>query len=101
VCARARLWRSDRLPHAARGAAPPHPAPQQGRGNAAETALVARARAIHDRGITLDTHNDINASNFEYSRNYTLDLGNRVNLPKMKQGGLDVSFFFDLPAGPA
>jgi membrane dipeptidase len=57
-----------------------------------ETALVARARAIHDRVITLDTHDDINASNFEWSRNYTQDLGNQVNLPKMKAGGLDVSF---------
>ena len=71
---------------AQRGAAPPA-------GQGAEAALVARARAIHDRVITLDTHDDINASNFELSRNYTLDLGNQVNLPKMKAGGLDVSFF--------
>jgi membrane dipeptidase len=60
---------------------------------AAETALVAKARAIHDRVIALDTHNDINASNFTFSRNYTQDLGNQVNLPKMKKGGLDASFF--------
>jgi membrane dipeptidase len=58
-----------------------------------EAALVARARAIHDRVITLDTHDDINASNFEWSRNYTQDLGNQVNLPKMRAGGLDVAFF--------
>ena len=29
-----------------------------------EQDLVARARAIHERVITLDTHNDINPSNF-------------------------------------
>jgi len=55
-------------------------------------ALVARARAIHERVITLDTHNDISPNNFQWSRNYTQDLGNQVNLPKMKAGGLDVSF---------
>ena len=61
--------------------------------DSAEAALVARARAIHNRAITLDTHNDINVSNFEFSRNYTQDLGNQVNLPKMNKGGLDASFF--------
>ena len=57
-----------------------------------DTALVAKARAIHDRVIALDTHNDINPSNFTAERNYTQDLGNQVNLPKMFKGGLDVSF---------
>ncbi len=55
--------------------------------------LVTRARGIHDRVITLDTHDDINASNFTADRNYTMDLGNQVNLPKMEEGGLDVAFF--------
>jgi microsomal dipeptidase-like Zn-dependent dipeptidase len=64
------------------------PADQQ-----ADPALVAKARAIHDRVITLDTHADINANNFELSRNYTLDLGTQVNLPRMEAGGLDVAFF--------
>jgi membrane dipeptidase len=54
---------------------------------------LSPARAIHDRVITLDTHDDISAANFQWSRNYTLDLGNQVNLPKMKAGGLDVAFF--------
>src|SRR5690349_7772546 len=57
-----------------------------------DAALVVRARAIHERVITLDTHNDISPNNFQWSRNYTQDLGNQVNLPKMKAGGLDVSF---------
>ena len=57
-----------------------------------EADLVARARGIHERVITLDTHNDINASNFTAERNYTTDLGNQVNLPNMEAGGLDVSW---------
>lgn len=55
--------------------------------------LVARARAIHDRVITLDTHNDISTANFTAERNYTQRLTTRVNLPKMEEGGLDASFF--------
>ena len=58
-----------------------------------DDALVKKARAIHDRVITLDTHNDINPTNFTAERNYTQDLGNQVNLPKMIKGGLDASFF--------
>jgi membrane dipeptidase len=53
---------------------------------------VARARGIHERVITLDTHDDIDASNFTAERNYTQDLGNQVNLPLMEAGGLDVSW---------
>ena len=48
-----------------------------------EADLVTRARGIHDRVITLDTHDDINASNFTADRNYTMDLGTQVNLPQM------------------
>src|SRR5207245_9135007 len=58
----------------------------------AEQDLMARARAIHERVITLDTHNDINPSNFRPDCNYTMRLTNQVNLPKMKEGGFDVSF---------
>ncbi len=58
-----------------------------------EEQLIAKAKAIHDRVITLDTHNDINIDNFTDSINYTQELDNQVNLPKMKKGGLDVSWF--------
>ena len=58
-----------------------------------ESELIDRARGIHERVITLDTHNDINVSNFTPARNYTTDLGNQVNLPKMEEGGLDVAWF--------
>lgn len=57
-----------------------------------EADLIERARGIHDRVITLDTHNDINAANFTTERNYTSDIGTQVNLPKMEAGGLDVSW---------
>ena len=57
-----------------------------------EQDLVARARAIHERVITLDTHNDIDPANFTRGCNYTMRLTTQVNLPKMKEGGLDVSF---------
>jgi len=57
-----------------------------------EQDLVARARGIHERVITLDTHNDIDPNNFTRECNYTMRLTNQVNLPKMKEGGLDVSF---------
>src|SRR4051812_37751996 len=55
--------------------------------------LVRRARAIHERVITLDTHNDIEPDNFTGTRNYTQRLDTQVNLPKMIEGGLDASFF--------
>ncbi|HEY1912859.1 MAG TPA: dipeptidase [Vicinamibacterales bacterium] len=54
--------------------------------------VVARARAIHDRVITLDTHNDIEPEHFTRGCNYTMPLTTQVNLPKMKAGGMDVSF---------
>jgi membrane dipeptidase len=57
-----------------------------------EEALIERAQGIHERVITLDTHNDISPANFTAERNYTTDLGNQVNLPKMEAGGLDVSW---------
>ena len=58
-----------------------------------EQALIARAREIHDRVITLDTHADINTSNFTEANNYTMDLDTQVTLPKMVAGGLDVAWF--------
>ncbi len=58
-----------------------------------DAALAARARAIHDRVLTLDTHADINPANFTAARNYTQDLPTQVNLPKMIGGGLDAAFF--------
>jgi membrane dipeptidase len=67
--------------------------PPAGAQGAAEDALVKKARAIHERVIGLDTHVDINPSNFGFSLNYTQDLDTQVNLPAMKAGGLDAAFF--------
>ncbi len=58
-----------------------------------EAQLIARARGIHERVITLDTHADINTANFMEDNNYTSDLDTQVNLPKMIEGGLDVAWF--------
>ena len=55
--------------------------------------MTTRAQEIHDRVITLDTHDDISTSNFTDVRNYTMDLPSQVTLPKMKAGGLDVAWF--------
>jgi len=58
-----------------------------------EEQLIAMAKDIHQRVITLDTHCDININNFTDSINYTQDLENQVTLPKMNEGGLDVAWF--------
>jgi len=58
-----------------------------------EEDLIAKAKDIHKRVITLDTHCDINVNNFTDSINYTQELDNQVNLPKMEKGGLDVAWF--------
>lgn len=58
-----------------------------------EAELVVRARGIHERVITLDTHVDINPANFTAERSYGTRLETQVNLPKMAEGGLDAAFF--------
>ncbi len=59
-----------------------------------DPALEAKARAIHDRVIALDTHVDIDPRNFTAAHpNYTDRLATQVNLPKMIEGGLDAVFF--------
>ncbi|MCB1023896.1 MAG: dipeptidase [Acidobacteria bacterium] len=58
-----------------------------------EEELLAKAKEIHKAVITLDTHDDIDTKNFTDEKNYTQKLENQVNLPKMKEGGLDVAWF--------
>lgn len=60
--------------------------------NAIDPELLAKATAIHERVMTVDTHNDISVRNFTDSINYTQELSNQVNLPKMEKGGLDVTW---------
>jgi len=59
-----------------------------------DAALVARARAIHDRVMTLDTHVDISPTAFRRdSTNYVTGIArNQVDIPKMEAGGLDAAF---------
>ena len=60
-----------------------------------DAALVARARAIHQRVLTLDTHVDINANQFNPndSVNFAKGVpGRQVDLPKMEAGGYDAVF---------
>lgn len=58
-----------------------------------EQDLLKKAKEIHEKVITIDTHADINIENFTDTKNYTMDLDTQVNLPKMKAGGLDVAWF--------
>jgi len=59
---------------------------------AAEETLEAKAARIHQEVITIDTHDDINVANFTDSINYTQRLNTQVNLPKMREGQLDVAW---------
>jgi len=58
-----------------------------------KTDLTEKARQIHDRILTLDTHDDINIKYFTDTLNYSMDTKTQVNLPKMRAGGLYVAWF--------
>jgi membrane dipeptidase len=74
-----------------RGAKTPTPSPATG-GPANDVAIVARARAIHSRVITIDTHKDI-PDNFATPEADPKTMPSQVNLDKMKAGGYDMAFF--------
>ena len=57
-----------------------------------EASLIEKAQKIHAEVITLDTHVDIDTRNFTEMVNYAQTLPTQVDLPKMKQGGLDVAW---------
>jgi membrane dipeptidase len=58
-----------------------------------EEGLMKRAREIHKRVLTIDTHVDFSPANFTAERNYSQRLDTQLNLPKMIEGGLDAVFF--------
>lgn len=60
--------------------------------SAGDAELRDRARALHQRIITIDTHDDI-PLNFATAEVDPLNANRQVNLEKMKAGGLDVGFF--------
>ena len=68
--------------------------PAKGSSSSMKLGLEARARAIHERVLTLDTHVDINPANFRADGpNYTQRLPRtQVDLVKMREGGLDAAF---------
>jgi membrane dipeptidase len=57
-----------------------------------DAGLVERARRVHQAVITIDTHDDIP---FNFAADIDPCTGSRmqVDLPKMREGGLDVAFF--------
>jgi membrane dipeptidase len=59
---------------------------------AADDELLVRARAIHERVLTLDTHVDI-PLNFATSEFIPATAAAQVNLQNMREGGLDAAFF--------
>ena len=72
-----------------------------------DAALVAKARAIHERVITLDTHKDISdllapeklpsdpktRERFRQSHDPTVRGNQQVDFPKMREGAYDCAFF--------
>lgn len=59
-----------------------------------DATMVARARGIHERVMTIDTHVDINPANFRSDTlNYAAKLPRtQVDIAKMEEGGLDGAF---------
>ena len=60
-----------------------------------ENELLKRARELHDKILTLDTHVD---TPIRFRKNKTIDIGKcndsmKVDLVKMEEGGLDAVFF--------
>ncbi|HEX7049497.1 MAG TPA: membrane dipeptidase, partial [Longimicrobiales bacterium] len=61
--------------------------------NEDEAALIARAREIHERVLSIDTHDDIPFDFATAEVNPCERLDRQVDIPKMVEGGLDVAFF--------
>lgn len=59
----------------------------------AETARFERARALHGRIITVDTHIDFAPDDLTGAHNYSERLETQFNLPNMIEGGLTAAFF--------
>src|ERR671923_2738697 len=55
--------------------------------------LIEKARVLHEKVITLDTHIDFLPANLVGKQNYTQRLETQFDLPKMIDGGLDGLFF--------
>lgn len=58
-----------------------------------EEAVVARAQGIHERVLTIDTHDDIPGTFGSDEYNACSAMDRQVDVPKMREGLLDVAFF--------
>ena len=72
--------------------------PDPGKTPETDEELIARALAIHDRVLTLDTHADTPLRMIEPGfdmgvRHDPNESGSKVDYPRMKEGGLDAIFF--------
>ena len=72
----------------------PSTAPATTSASSNDAAFMARARAFHERLLTIDTHVDIDPESFQVGTlSYAQRLNTQVDLTKMEQGGLDAIFF--------
>ncbi len=55
--------------------------------------IVARATEIHQRVLTIDTHDDISPNFATDEADPGAPVGRQVTLPRMREGGLDAVFF--------
>ncbi len=59
----------------------------------ADATLMAKAKAIHEKAITIDTHVDIGGATYATEKlDPGLPTSRKCDLPKMKAGGLDAVF---------
>src|SRR5260370_2329542 len=66
-----------------------------------DAALIAKAKGIHERVLKLHTHNDIEPANFTADCTSKMRLTTQLNLPKMIQRLIDVTFMtLSLGKGP-
>mgnify|MGYP000347917621 CR=1 FL=1 len=59
----------------------------------AEAPKTVSPAELHKNLLTMDTHVDLDVSNFTAEHNYTHDLQTQVDLGKLEQGGLDAIWF--------
>ena len=62
---------------------------------AQDSPISARAKALHDRAIVVDTHDDT-TQRFIWEKNFNIAVRNRdgnIDIPRMREGGMDAIFF--------
>ena len=60
-----------------------------------QDAVSARAKALHDRAIVVDTHDDT-TQRFIWEKNFNIAVRNKdgnIDIPRMRDGGMDAIFF--------